>query len=119
MYDPDNVFAKIIRREIPSTIVYEDEYVLSIKDIRPLAKVHVLVLTKGEYENYEDFMKNSFFQEKLGYLEGIRKTVEALGLKDSGYRLMVNSGPDACQEVQHLHTHILGGQNLGLPEKIG
>ena len=118
MYDSGNIFAKIVRREIPSTIVYEDAYVLSIKDIRPLAQVHVLVITKGAYENFDDFICKASDEEKLGYFAGIDHTIDALGLKKTGYRLMMNTGKDAHQEVQQLHTHILGGQDLGLPEKI-
>lgn len=118
MYDKDNIFAKIVRREVSSTIVYEDEYVISIRDICPLANVHVLVITKGPYEDFSDFVQNASEKEKLGYFHGIAKTVNALDLKDRGYRLLMNTGKDACQEVMQLHTHILGGQNLGLPKKL-
>lgn len=116
MFDHNNVFMRIIRKELPSTVVYEDDFIISINDIHPLADVHVLAIVKGCYVDYSDFVMNSEFHEQLGYFAGIQRTIEILGIAESGFRLITNSGSDACQEVPHFHTHILGGQNLGLPK---
>ena len=112
MYDNSNVFAKILRKELPSTVVFEDEYVLSIRDINPMADVHVLVLTKGKYENFHDLVENASEQEVSGFFYGVEKTVETLGVKDCGYKLVTNTGRGGGQEVPHLHVHILSGQSL-------
>lgn len=118
MYDRNNIFARIIRKEIPSDIVYEDDSVISIRDINPLAAVHVLVLTKGAYTDFHDFVSHTSASEVSGYFAGVNATLDVLGLKGTGYRLIMNAGRDANQEVMHLHTHILGGQDLGLPKKL-
>lgn len=118
MYDHNNIFAKIVRKEVPCDIVYEDDNVISIRDINPLAAVHVLVLTKGAYTDFHDFFSHASMCELGGYFAGVNATLDVLGLKKTGYRLIMNTGRDANQEVMHLHTHILGGQNLGLPKKL-
>lgn len=113
MYDRSNVFAKILRKELPCNCVYEDDFVLSIYDINPIAKTHVLVIVKGEYIDFDDFVSNASSDAINGYFNGINKTLDTLGIKDSGYRLIMNTGKNGSQEVMHLHAHILGGENLG------
>lgn len=112
-YDTSNIFAKMIRGEMDFDLVYEDDYVLSIKDAFPKAPIHVLVLPKSPYISSKDFHESASDEEILGYYRGIRKTVDALGLLDSdGYRLISNSGPSSGQVVFHYHTHILAGEPL-------
>ena len=110
-YDSNNVFAKILRHEIPNKTVYEDDFVLAFHDINPKAKIHVLVIPKGEYINFQDMLDHAPQKELDGFLRGIFATVKALNLTD-GYRLVFNTGRDAGQEVPHLHAHILAGEKL-------
>ena len=113
-YDSSNVFAKILRQEIPCHKVYEDEFVLAFHDIQPKAPIHVLVIPKGSYVSSTDFYKHATADEILGYAKGISKTLETLGLEQGeGYRLLSNSGPHSGQEVPHFHTHIFAGRPLG------
>ena len=112
-YDSNNVFAKILRHEIPNTTVYEDPFVLAFKDINPKAKVHVLVIPKGAYVNFQDLVEHASQDEIDGFLKGILSTVNALNL-DNGYRLVFNTGKNAGQEVPHLHAHILAGEKLSV-----
>ena len=112
-YDTNNVFAKILRKEIPCKSVYEDEAVLSFYDINPKAKIHVLVITKGAYQDFNDLITNGQPNEINGFLHGILATVQALNLQTDGYRIVMNTGKNSGQEVPHLHAHILGGQKLG------
>ena len=112
-YDNDNIFAKILRGEIPNTTVYEDDHVLAFHDIAPQTPVHVMVIPKGAYVDYTDFAANASDAEKLGLMNGVLATVKALGLEDDGYRLIANSGPNSGQEVPHLHFHICGGGPVG------
>ena len=111
-YDTNNVFAKILRKEIPNKTVYEDEYVLAFYDINPKAKIHVLVIPKGSYIDFQDFIQHATESEKTGFFNGILKTVHTLNLEQSGYRMIFNTGKDSGQEVPHLHAHILAGQKL-------
>ncbi|MBQ4472096.1 MAG: HIT domain-containing protein [Alphaproteobacteria bacterium] len=110
-YDSNNVFAKILRHEIPNKTVYEDDFVLAFYDINPKAKIHVLVIPKGEYINFQDMLDHASQNEIDGFLKGIFATIKALNLTD-GYRLVFNTGRDAGQEVPHLHAHILAGEKL-------
>jgi diadenosine tetraphosphate (Ap4A) HIT family hydrolase len=112
-YDPDNVFARILRGEIPCKKVYEDAYALAFHDINPLAKSHVLVIPKGAYVSMDDFSARATDAEITGLIRAVGKVARELGLAESGYRILANHGPDAHQEVPHLHVHIFGGQRLG------
>ena len=112
-YDPDNVFARILRGEIPCKKVCEDAYALAFHDINPLAKRHVLVIPKGAYVSMEDFSARATDAEIAGLIRAVGKVARDLGLAESGYRILANHGPDSHQEVPHLHIHIFGGQRLG------
>lgn len=111
-YNSNNVFAKIIRGELPIDKIYEDEHALAFYDIAPKAKVHALVIAKAMVVDFADFIEHSTADEIAGYMRAIVRTTEILGLNESGYRLVFNSGPDSGQEVPHLHAHILGGEKL-------
>lgn len=110
----DNVFAKILRGEIPCKKIYEDEFALAFYDISPKAKVHALVITKGMFTDYDDFVNHSSNEEISGFSRAILKTAEILNVCESGYRIVFNTGKDSGQEVPHLHAHILGGEKLSL-----
>ncbi len=112
-YDNDNIFAKILRGEIPCNKVYEDDHALAFHDINPQAPVHVLVIPKGAYEDFTTFAASASAEEFAGYTRAIGETARVLGLEDGGYRLLVNNGAAAGQEVPHLHVHIFGGGPLG------
>ena len=112
-YDPNNIFARILRGEIPCKKVYEDEHALAFHDINPLAKIHVLVIPKGAYVSMADFSIKAGDKEIVGFIRAVGKTAEKLGVIESGYRLLANHGPNSHQEVPHLHVHIFGGQKLG------
>jgi diadenosine tetraphosphate (Ap4A) HIT family hydrolase len=112
-YDPNNIFARILRGEIPAKKVYEDEHALAFYDINPLAKLHVLVIPKGAYVSLADFSARASGAEIAGLIRAVGKVARDLGLEESGYRILANHGPDSHQEVPHLHIHIFGGQRLG------
>lgn len=112
-YDPDNIFAKILRGEIPCNKVFENEHALAFHDINPQAPVHVLVIPKGEYVSPEDFTARASDAEIAGFMRAVGETARQLGLTENGYRLLANHGPDSRQEVPHLHVHITGGRDLG------
>jgi diadenosine tetraphosphate (Ap4A) HIT family hydrolase len=112
-YDDNNVFAKILRGEIPSKKVYEDEHALAFHDINPQAPVHVLVIPKGKYVSVVDFAAKASAAEQAGFLKAVGKTAAALGLDEGGYRILANHGANAHQEVPHFHVHIFGGKRLG------
>jgi len=112
-YDDQNIFAKILRGEIPNKTVYEDEYVLAFHDINPHTQVHALVIPKGAYTDIHDFHANATDAEITGYARGFAKTVEILGLHDNGFRTVANTGHHGGQEVPHYHSHILGGEKIG------
>ncbi len=109
-YDQSNVFARILRRELPANIVYENDYALAFWDIRSRAKVHVLVIPKGPYNNFISFTEHASLEEQLGLLRAIHEVAEKMKIKDSGFRLLTNTGHDGGQTVPHLHFHILGGE---------
>ncbi|WP_025885533.1 histidine triad nucleotide-binding protein [Asaia prunellae] len=111
-YDPENIFAKILRREVPVQIIYEDEYTLAFPDIAPQAPVHVLIIPKGPYVSSADFGAVAKDAEIAGLARAITKVAEQLKLSGSGYRLISNTGPDAGQEVPHYHVHLLAGEKL-------
>lgn len=112
-YDKQNVFAKILRNEIPCQKVHETEYSLAFRDINPQAEIHVLVIPKGPYTSWDDFAETASPEEQADYVTAIGATARALGVDQSGYRLLTNHGRDSHQEVLHLHIHILGGEALG------
>lgn len=112
-YDEENVFARILRGEIPSSKVYEDDYSLAFNDINPLAPVHVLVIPKGPYVSWDDFSSNAPDAQIAGFVRAVGKIARDAGLVEKGYRLLANVGPNSGQEVPHLHVHIFGGRPLG------
>ena len=115
-YDDNNIFAKILRGEIPCQKIYEDEFVLSFYDINPQKKIHALVIPKGKYINLYDFCKNAISNEIVGMFKGIEKVSKKLGLSiesGNGYRALTNIGNDGGQEVPHLHFHLFGGERVG------
>ena len=112
-YDDQNIFAKILRGEIPCDTVYEDDHALAFKDISPQAPVHVLVIPKGPWANMEDMTAQASAEQVQGFFAAIAKTAAAAGVVEDGYRVIANNGADANQEVPHLHYHVLGGRNLG------
>lgn len=112
-YDESNIFARILRGEIPSTRVYEDEHVLAFHDINPLAPTHILVIPKGPYVSWDDFSAKASDAEIAGFVRAVGAIAREAGLAESGYRLLANAGVNAHQEVAHLHVHIFGGRPLG------
>ena len=112
-YDPENIFAKILRGEIPCNKVYEDDHALAFHDISPQAPVHVLVIPKGDYVSLDDFSANASDAEVAGFLRAVGTVTRQLGVVDAGYRFLANNGPDANQEVPHFHIHIFAGRPLG------
>lgn len=112
-YDDNNVFAKILRGELPSKSIYEDEWALAFHDINPLAPVHILVIPKGPYVSWDDFTAKASDEEIAGFVRAIGKVARDQQLVVQGYRLLANTGKRAGQEVPHLHVHIFGGQPLG------
>jgi len=112
-YDPNNVFARILRGEIPCRKVYEDEHALAFHDINPQAPVHVLVIPKGAYVSFADFSAKASEAEIAGFFRAVGAVARALGLESEGYRLLANMGPASGQEVPHFHVHIFGGRPLG------
>ena len=112
-YDDNNIFAKILRGEIPCKKVYEDAFCLAFHDINPQAPVHVLVIPKAPYVDFDTFAAEAPEDLVAGYMAGIGKTVRVLGLEDDGFRILANNGSNGGQEVPHLHFHIFGGKRLG------
>ena len=116
-YDKNNIFAKILRGEIPCKKIYEDEYVLAFHDINPQKKVHALIISKGEYVNLDDFSLKASKEEISGLIKGISIVAKKIEIseevKGGGYRSLVNVGENGGQEVPHLHFHIFGGEMVG------
>lgn len=112
-YDPNNIFAKILRGEIPCKKVYEDAHVLSFHDISPQAPSHILVIPKGAYRDMNDFSQNASPEEITALFRAVGVIAKQEGLDEAGYRLISNCGANGGQEVPHLHLHILGGRKLG------
>jgi histidine triad (HIT) family protein len=112
-YDDSNIFAKILRGELPCKKVYEDEWVLAFHDINPLAPVHILVIPKGPYVSWDDFSARASDEEITGFVRAVGKIARDQQLVVQGYRLLANVGKRAGQEVAHLHVHIFGGAPLG------
>ena len=112
-YDRENIFAKILRGEVPCNKVYEDEWALAFHDIAPQAPVHILVVPKGEYVGWDDFSARAEPDEIAGFVRAVGHVAREQGLVGPGYRLLANLGHDGGQEVPHLHVHIFGGRPLG------
>jgi diadenosine tetraphosphate (Ap4A) HIT family hydrolase len=112
-YDHDNIFARILRGEIPCAKVYEDEHALAFNDINPQAPVHVLVIPKGPYVSWDDFSERGSAEEIAGFVRAVGRVARDKGLVAPGYRLLANVGPNSGQEVPHLHVHLFGGRGLG------
>ena len=112
-YDDHNVFARILRGELPCKKVYEDEHALAFHDINPLAPVHILVIPKGSYVSWDDFAEQASEAEIAGFVRAVGLVARDAGMVVQGYRLLSNVGKRSGQEVPHLHVHIFGGQPLG------
>jgi histidine triad (HIT) family protein len=112
-YDDQNVFAKILRDEIPSRRVYEDEWALAFHDINPLAPTHILVIPKGPYVSWDDFSAKASEAEIAGFVRAVGHVAREAGHVAPGYRLLANTGTQSGQEVPHLHVHIFAGKPLG------
>ena len=112
-YDPDNIFARILRGEIPCRKVYEDEYALAFHDINPQAPEHILVIPKGPYVSWDDFSANASDAEIAGFVRAVGTVARDHDLVAPGYRLLANTGGHSGQEVPHLHLHIFAGRPLG------
>ncbi|MBO9714500.1 histidine triad nucleotide-binding protein [Sphingomonas sp.] len=112
-YDDQNVFAKILRGEIPSKKVHEDEFALAFHDINPQAPHHILVIPKGPYVSWDDFSAKASDAEIAGFVRAVGQVARDAGFVAPGYRLLANAGLDGHQEVPHLHVHIFAGRPLG------
>jgi histidine triad (HIT) family protein len=112
-YDDNNIFARVLRGEIPSNKVYEDDHTLAFHDINPLAPTHILVIPKGAYVSWDDFSVKASEAEIAGFVRAVGKVAREAGLVESGYRLLANTGLNSGQEVPHLHVHIFAGRPLG------
>jgi diadenosine tetraphosphate (Ap4A) HIT family hydrolase len=112
-YDEGNIFARILRGEIPARTVHEDEHALAFRDINPAAPTHILVIPKGPYVSWDDFSQRASEAEIAGFVRAVGKVARDAGLVREGYRLLANTGPNSGQEVPHLHVHIFAGRPLG------
>ena len=112
-YDENNIFAKILRGEIPCNKAYEDDHVLAFHDINPQTPTHVLVIPKGAYESFDDFSEKALDAEIAALVRAAGKIARDEGVAEAGYRVLANTGGDGLQEVPHFHLHVFGGQNLG------
>ena len=115
-YDKNNIFAKILGKEIPCKKIFENDYVLSFHDINPQKKIHALVIPKGKYIDLDDFSINASSEEIVGLLRGINIVAKKLGISTEvgkGYRALANISDDGGQEVPHLHFHLFGGEKVG------
>ena len=112
-YDDSNIFARILRGEIPSKRVHEDEFALAFHDVNPQAPVHILVIPKGAWVSWDDFSERASAEEIAGFVRAVGKVARDQGLVAPGYRLLANVGRNSGQEVPHLHVHIFGGRGLG------
>jgi len=113
MYDENNIFAKILRKEIPCDKVYEDEFSLFFNDITPQAKIHILGIPKFPCSTFSEFLKNADSETISSFFKSVQIVINDLSIEQSGYRLITNSGEDGGQEVPHFHVHILAGEKIG------
>ena len=112
-YDDGNIFAKILRDEIPSKRVYEDDFAIAFHDINPQAPTHIVVIPRGRYVSWDDFSTTASDTEIAGFVRAVGTVARAAGLVEPGYRLLANTGPDSAQTIAHLHVHIMAGKPLG------
>ena len=112
-YDKNNIFAKILRSEIPSNKLLENDFALAFSDINPQAPMHILIIPKNPYINFYDFTKNAQIIEIEHFWKLVNDVIEHLGIEGKGFRIITNSGSDGNQDVPHYHVHLLGGRNLG------
>jgi histidine triad (HIT) family protein len=112
-YDESNIFARILRGELPCNKVYEDEHVLAFHDINPLSPTHILVIPKGPYVSWDDFSDKASDEEVSALVRAVGRIAREAGLVEDGYRLLANTGLNSGQEVPHLHVHIFAGRPLG------
>lgn len=112
-YDSNNIFARILRQEIPATIVYEDNHVLAFNDVAPKAPVHILVIPKGPYQHFDDFTQNAPAAEVAHFFKIVGQICHDQNLSTAGYRILSNCGLNGGQEVPHFHVHICAGKRLG------
>ena len=112
-YNEDNIFAKILNKNLLTDIILENEHAIAFRDIAPQAPIHILIIPKGKYVKYDDFLNKASKDEIYYFFELINQLVKDYDLEDSGYRLITNAGRNANQEVPHLHFHLLAGKNLG------
>ena len=113
LYNHDNIFAKILDKKLSTEIILENEHTIAFNDIAPQAPIHILIIPKGKYIKYDDFLNKASQQEVYDLFTLINQLVKNYNLEDTGYRLITNAGKNANQEVPHLHFHLLAGQNLG------
>jgi len=111
-YDNENVFARILREELPAEVLYEDDYVLAFKDIKPIKPIHILVIPKGKYRSIISFSENATDKEIAGLVRSLSKVSKILGVNESGFSLITNAGHDGGQTVPHLHFHLLAGEEV-------
>ena len=111
-YDENNVFAKMLKGDIPVNKIYEDDYAIAFADIHPKAPTHLLVIPKGAYTDFSDFTAKATPEEIAGFFKAVGNVAKEKGLVENGYRLVMNTGRDGGQEVPHLHVHILAGKKL-------
>jgi len=112
-YDSNNIFAKILRKEVPSQVFFENNYIKVFPDIKPEAPIHLLMIPKGPYKDFYAFISQASDEEKLGFFQAVQEVIEKLGLEEGGYRLVTNAGSAAGQTVYHFHLHLLSGKKLG------
>tara|TARA_B100000886_G_scaffold330064_1_gene280112 strand:+ start:758 stop:1108 length:351 start_codon:yes stop_codon:yes gene_type:complete len=113
MYDENNIFAKILRKEIPCDKIYEDKFSLFFKDINPQAKIHILGIPKFPCATFSEFLKNADTEFILSFFKSVQVVINNLNIEENGYRLVSNTGEDGGQEVPHFHIHILAGEKIG------
>ena len=113
VYDDNNIFAKIINKKLSTEIIMENEHTIAFNDIAPQAPIHILVIPKGKYIKYDDFLSKASKEEILDFFMLINQLVKSNNLENTGYRLITNAGKNGNQEVPHLHFHLLAGKNLG------
>ena len=112
-YNDDNIFAQILNKKLSTVIILENEHAIAFNDIAPQAPIHILIIPKGKYIKYDDFLNKASKEEIYDFFMLVNQLVKTNDLEDSGYRLISNAGKNGNQEVPHLHFHLLAGQNLG------
>lgn len=112
-YDTNNIFARILRKEIPANILYEDEYAMAFHDVNPKTPIHILVIPKGEFVSFYDFSEKASPSLMVGFTKAIHQVIQTFNLQKDGFRILSNQGVYGGQEVPHYHVHIFGGRPLG------